>query len=99
MKTNTLVLIGIALICFLLLTVTAMAWKGGAGWRKGRWGCGVGQGIGWSYCIPVRTEAQISQLPNGFDPNANVTPRWRNGFGRGKRGCSGNRRGSGPCLW
>ena len=98
MKKNTLVLIGIALICFLFLTVSAMAWKGGAGWGKGRWGCGVGQGIGWSYCIPDRSEAQISQLPNGCDPNANV-PRWGNGFGHGKRGCGGHRRGCEPCWW
>ena len=99
MKKITLVLIGIALISFLIFTVNAKAWRGGAGWRTGGWGCEMGQGIGWSYCIPDRVKARISQPSKGCDPNANVTPKWRKDFRRGKRGCGGHKRGCGPCWW
>ena len=100
MKKIILVLIGIVLMSSLIFVSRAMSWRGGAG-------CGLGQGIGWSYCTPDRTEAQISQRPYEFDPNANVTPGWRKGFsfserkgfGRGKRGSDGHRRGCGPCWW
>ena len=102
MKKITLAFVGIGLISSLIFVSPAMSGRGGAGW-----GCGLGQGIVWSYCTPDRTEAQISQRPYGFDPNANLTPGWRKGFsssqrkgfGRGKRGCGGNRRGCGPCWW
>ena len=73
MKKIILVLIGIVLISSLIFASRAMSWRGGAGW-----GCGIGQGIGWSSCIQDRTEAQISQRPYGFDLNANLnTPERR----------------------
>ena len=92
MKKIILVLIGIALISFLLFTVTAKAWRGGAGWETGGWRRETGQGIGWPYCIPNHVKERISHLSNGCDPNVNITPRWQNDFRHGKRGC-------GPCWW
>ena len=77
MKKIILVLIGIALVSFLIFTVSAKAWRGDAGWRTGGWGCEMVKGIGWSDCVPNRVKARISQLPNGCDPYTHVTPRWR----------------------
>lgn len=108
MKKIILVLIGIVLISSLIFVSRAMSWRSSEGWGTGGWECGIGQGIGWSSCIPDRTEAQISQRPYGFDLNANLTTpgrrkgfgsSQRKGFGRSKRGCGGHRRGCGPCWW
>ena len=99
MRKITLVLLGIVLIGFLIFTVSAKAWRGSAGWGTGGWGCEIVQGIGWLDCVPDCNKARTSQLPNGCDSNANVDPRWRKDFRRGKKGCGGHRRGCGPCWW
>ena len=99
MKRILLVLIGIALIGFLLFTVSAKAWRGSKGWGAGGWGCEVWQGIGLSYSIPDRVKSRFSQPPNACDSNANVTPKWRKDFRHGKRGCGGHKRGCTPCWW
>ena len=48
------------------------------------------QDIGWSNCVSYGVKARISQLPNGCGSDANVSPRWRKVFRRGKRGCGGH---------
>ena len=99
MKKITLVLIGIALISFLIFTVRAKAWRGNTGWRTGGWGCEIGQGIGWSNFTPDCVKTRISQHPNRCNSNIKVVPRWRNDFRHGKRGCGGHKKGCGPCWW
>ena len=56
----------------------------------------------------ILTEEQISQFSYGVGPNANFSPGWMRGygppqgqgFGPGRRGWGGNKRGcGGPCWW
>ena len=97
MKKITLVLIGIALIGFLLFTVSAKAWSGSTGWDTRGWGCEMKQGICWSDCMPDRIKARIFQPFNACEFNTTVTPKWRNAFRHGKKGCGVHKKRCKPC--